>query len=331
MTLLLRHEDVAGILSPDEVIAALRDSLREQAAGEVQVPPRITIDSTSNQGWLRLMPAILNRSGLMGYKAMHSTPKVGVRYMVSLVDMPTGEVVALVDADWLTQQRTGSMVAVAADLLANPSTERVGILGSSEQARSVLAAVARVRPFSSVKVFSPTPENRDRFAREAAESYGARSQGVDTPEDAVRGADLVLSAFRPRAEPVLRAEWLSPGAHLSAISSVRPEARELEDAVWQHCAAVVVDDREHVMECGDGRSASAGGFVQPGKIAELWEVVAGQRPGRTSPRDVTLFKSVGTGLQDVALAASMYRRACERGLGMELGDFPHAREMKLRS
>jgi alanine dehydrogenase len=325
MTLVLRHEDIAGLLTLDEVRAAVAAGLAEQAAGQVQVPARITIDSTSNRGWLRVMPGILNGSGVMGYKAMHSTPKVGVRYLVMLYDLASGKLIAQMDADWLTAQRTAATAAIAADAAARGEIRQAGVLGSSDQARAMLAAVARVRKLPHVKVYSPTAANRNRFAQEMERSLGLPITAVDTPREAVAGSDLVLSVYRAGTTPLIEAAWISPGAHVNAGSSVRPEARELNDDVWRRCTTVVVDDRAHVFESGDGRSAIASRAINPEQTIELWELLARTRPGRQHDDDVTLFKGVGTALQDLALAAAIHRRAVERGLGQEIGDFPRVR------
>lgn len=325
MTLLLRHPDLIDLLTQDEVIQAVRASLVEQAEGQVQVPNRITVDSASGHGWLRLMPAIMNRSGYMGFKAMNATPGRGVRYMVALYELSSGALLAQMDADWLTQQRTASVAAVGTDALARQPIQEVAVLGSSHQARALLGAVMTVRTPSSLRVFSPTPENRDRFAQEVGEQYGVRATGVGSAEEAIVGADLVLSAIRAGAAPVLHAAWLKEGAHVTAISAVRPEARELSEDVWRRASLAVVDDREHAFDSGDGRAALAAGAVRAEDVAELWELVGGRRPGRRAPDDVTLFKSVGTGLQDIAIAIALYRRAVEEGRGEDLGEFPQAR------
>jgi ornithine cyclodeaminase/alanine dehydrogenase-like protein (mu-crystallin family) len=324
VTLLLRHADVEGLLSLDEVIEALRAGLREQAEGLAQVPPRTTIDSASRQGWLRVMPVILNGSGLMGFKAMHATPGVGVRYLVACYDLPSGQLLALIDADWLTQVRTACTAAIGTDVLARAEVEQIAVIGSSAQASMLLAAVARVRPFKRLRVFSPTPANRERFAETARQQYGVEATAADSGEAAAEGADLLLSAIRAAGKPAVWADWLSPGVHITAISAVRPEARELDEAIWDRAAVVGVDDREHVFDSGDGRAALASG-IQPSNAAELWELVSGQRAGRQSADEITLFKSVGTGLQDLAVAGALYRRAKERGVGQELGEFPKAR------
>jgi ornithine cyclodeaminase/alanine dehydrogenase-like protein (mu-crystallin family) len=148
---------------------------------------------------------------------------------------------------------------------------------------------------------------------------------VDSGEAAAKGADLLLSAIRAAGTPAVWADWLSPGVHVTAISAVRPEARELDEAIWARADVAGVDDREHVFDSGDGRAALASGTYQAKDAAELWEVISGRRSGRESPEQITLFKSVGTGLQDLAVAGALYRRARERGFGQDLGEFPKAR------
>jgi alanine dehydrogenase len=325
MTLLLRHADVEGLLTLDEVMQAVRGGLLEQAEGQAQVPPRITIDSASGHGWLRVMPVILNGSGLMGYKAMHATPGLGVRYLVACYDLASGDLLALIDADWLTQVRTACVAAIGTDTLARREVEQVAVIGSSAQARMLLAAVARVRPFKRLKVFSPTQANRERFAVTVADQYGAEATAVGSGEEAAAGADILLSAIRATGTPAVSASWLRPGLHVTAISAVRPEARELDEAIWARADVVGVDDREHALDSGDGRAVLASHSFQPEAAAELWELVSGRRPARQSAEQITLFKSVGTGLQDLAVAGALYQRARERGLGQDLGDFPRAR------
>jgi ornithine cyclodeaminase/alanine dehydrogenase-like protein (mu-crystallin family) len=325
MSLVLRHEDIDGLLTVDEVREAVRAGLIEQGEGQVQVPPRITIDSTSNRGWLRVMPAILNGAGVMGYKAMHSTPGVGVRYLVMLYELASGELLAQMDADWLTAQRTAATAAIAADLLAAPEIACAGVLGSSDQARAMLTAVSRIRKIPHVKVYSPTPANRSRFAADMRQRLGVAVTAVDSAQEAASHCDLVLSVYRAGSEPLIEAGWIKAGAHVNAGSSVRPEARELRDDVWPKCSVVAVDDRAHVFESGDGRSVLASGCISPDLTVELWELQCGSRPGRQHPNDITLFKGVGTALQDLALAVAIYRTAKARGLGQDIGNFPRVR------
>lgn len=323
--LLLEHDDIAGLLTPEEIIATLRDALLEQSRGLVQVPPRTTVDSSSGFGWLRSMPAILNGSKVMGFKAMHSTPGVGVGYFVDLYDLPTGELLAMMDADWLTAQRTAATAAIAVDLLSAKTIGRVGVLGSGEQARAMLIAASKVRRLEHVDVFSPTPAHRAAFAETIGRGQGLRIRPVDRPEQAVVGCDLLISVFRAGKAPFVAAEWITPGMHICAASSVRPGARELADDVWRKAAVVAVDDRAHAFESGDGRSATASGAFDPKRAVELWELIGGEKTGRRDAADITLFKSVGTALQDLAIANAIYRRAKQTSVGRELGRFPKMR------
>ena len=323
--LLLEHNDIAGLLVPEEIIASLREVLIEQSKGLVQVPPRTTIDSSSGLGWLRTMPAILNGSKVMGFKAMHSTPGVGVGYFVDLYDMPSGELLATMDADWLTAQRTAAVAAIGIDLLARKTIRAVGVLGSGEQARSMLIAASKVRHLPQITVFSPTPSHRQTFAENMRRECGLNVTAAENPQDAVVGCDLLLSVFRAGNAPSVAAEWITPGMHICAASSVRPAARELDDNIWRKAAVVAVDDRAHAFESGDGRSAIASQAFKAERAVELWELISGQRAGRSSEAEITLFKSVGTALQDLAIAKTIYYRAKQKGLGRDVGRFPKMR------
>ena len=150
---------------------------------------------------------------------------------------------------------------------------------------------------------------------------------VESAEQAVTGSDLLLSVFRAGKEPVVKANWITPGMHISAASSVRPVARELEDSVWRKASVVAVDDRQHAFESGDGRSALASQSFSPERAVELWELVSGKKSGRGNDTEITLFKSVGTALQDLAIAKAIYQRAKAAGLGRDAGPFPRMRPL----
>jgi ornithine cyclodeaminase/alanine dehydrogenase-like protein (mu-crystallin family) len=272
-----------------------------------------------------MMPAILNGSNVMGFKAMHSTPGVGVGYYVALYDLPSGELLAEMDADWLTAQRTAATAALGLDMLAAEHIDTVGILGSGEQARSLLVAASKVRRLSKARVFSPTRANREAFAERTGRDLGLDITAVDTAEKAVVGCNLLLSVYRAGGEPLVSADWIGPGVHICAASSVRPAARELEDRIWRKATTVAVDDREHAFESGDGRSALASNSFRREQAVELWELVSGQKTGRTAKTDITLFKSVGTALQDLSIAKAIYDRAKAKGLGRDVGRFPRMR------
>ncbi len=323
MTILLRDEHIAQLTSVRDAIGAVTSGLREQAAGQIQLPLRMTVDTPS--GWLRYMPAIMAGSGYMGYKVMHSTKGIGVGYLVTLYNLASGQLLALIDAASLTTLRTAATTAIATEHLARPDATVLGLLGSGEQARGHLAAMCLVRNIRRVTVFSPRPDHRREFAELMSRKVQATVEAVSRPLDAVRDSDIVVIALRAGPEPVFCSEWLASGMHVNGISSVQPTAREIDDAVWAKSDIIAVDDRVHVLESGDGRSLLRTGTVDPERIVELWELVGRKRPGRQRSNEITLFKSVGNALQDLALAVAIYRRAMETGVGDNLGDIPRFR------
>jgi alanine dehydrogenase len=325
VALILQADEIPDLLTLDEVRNAVKGGLLEQAAGHVQLPPRLTIDSASGNGWTRLMPAILNQSKLMGFKAMHSTRGVGVRYVVMLYNLETGELLAVIDADWLTSRRTGAMAALGVDVLASPNASTIGVLGSSEQARTMLLSVARVRRLERVKVYSPTPEHREHFASDMSRTLNLEVIAVGAASEVFEESAIVISIFRAGRHPLVLSEWIEPGTHLHAASSVRSDARELDDEVWRKSDVVAVDDLADAFESGDGVSAIATRSLQRDEAVGIWEIISNARPGRRRAEDITLFKAVGTGLQDLSVAAAMYGRARDRGCGTEIPHFPRAR------
>jgi ornithine cyclodeaminase/alanine dehydrogenase-like protein (mu-crystallin family) len=192
----------------------------------------------------------------------------------------------------------------------------------------MLTAVAQVRKLSQVNVFSPTEANRKRFAEEMGADLDLNIKPVESPELAVKGCDLVLSVYRAGAQPVISSDWLEPGTHLCSVSAVRPMAREIEDDVWTKSTLVVLDDKEHVFESGDGISALKSQAIRKEDTCELWEIVGKRRPGRKQASDITLYKAVGYALQDLAVAKAVYDRAVSLGIGNDAGEFPHLRGSK---
>ena len=324
MTLLLDTEDMQAVLDIGRSIEELRSALGEQARGQVQMPPRQTTDTQDGNNWLRISQAFLNGSGLMGFKAMNRAAGHGMRYMVGLYRIETGELVALMDANWLTTRRTAATSALGTDLLAPRSELSVGVIGAGVQARAFLSAYHSLRPLEQVVVYSPRPESRSAFAAGVEAELGITAKAVASPEEAAAACPVTVLAMRAPREPVYRADWLRPGCHVTGLSSVRAEAREVEDAVWSGADVVVVDDRGTVMQSGDGRSAVAAGAAQADRLPEMWELVAG-RVTRSDDRQVTMFKSAGNAMQDIALAAGAYKLAVEAGRGRDLGTFPEVK------
>lgn len=327
--LLLDHEHVNIVLSPELAINALRSGLDEQAAGQVQMPPRQTTDAGEGKGgldqhtganWLRISSAFLNGTGFMGFKAMNRAAALGMRYMIGLYEIATGDLKAIMDANDITTARTAATSAMGTHVLADPASTTVGVLGSGVQARALIATYALLRDIERVVVYSPTQQSRDAFATYVNSDLGIDAEAVDTAEDVAK-ASTVLVAVRATRDPVFVADWLRPGMHVTGLSSVRYDAREVDDETWRRADLVVVDDRQNVGQSGDARSVSAAGLFDVSAAAELWSAYAGE-VNRSGPDDVTLFKSAGNAMQDISLAAAVVAEAEKRQIGTDLGAFP---------
>lgn len=327
--LLLRDEAIQTAMASVNVLDELEPMLARPGEGKLEMPARTTIPD-GQDGFLRLMPVIAPDIGYAGYKVMNLHPAYGVRYAITLISLETGEHVAQLDADWITAYRTAATAAIAVRHLKPSVAETVTVIGSGTQARALLDAASQVLSPKDVLVFSPTPENRKKFAAEAAEQLGLNVRAVDSAEDAIRGSDVILSAFRAKSTPVIRLEDVRPGAMVCGISSVREHHREVDADLW-HASRVVVDDLPHVLESGDGHAASRQGTADHTTVAELWQVLRDSSLGRQSDDERLLFKSVGTAEQDIALAALVYKHARKAGFGEDLGDFPALRPIQSAS
>lgn len=321
VTLLLGHEDMEALLSVEKSLEALRDALRQQADGRVQMPARQTMDAMDSPNWLRISSAFLNGADYMGFKSMNRAAGLGMRYLVALYRISTGELVAIMDANWLTTQRTAATNALGTHLLAPAASDRIGIIGSGVQAQAFIRAYASLRGLKGVTVYSPREESRQSFAEAIQRDLGIDANAVDSAEKVARECETAVLAMRAPFEPVYRAEWLRPGVHVTGLSSVRKEAREVEDEVWSSSDLVVVDDRGTVFQSGDGLSVAASGAFAPERCVELHEVVTGLA-GRRDSQQVTLFKSAGNAMQDVAVAIGAFETAVATGRGREIEQFP---------
>ena len=257
----------------------------------------------------------------MGFKAMNLVPGQGVRYQVHLYEIASGALLAIMDAQYLTTLRTGATSAVATRRLARPGAAVVALLGSGMEARAQLEAMHADGKVQSVRVFSPTPANRERLAVDFRARFGMQIEAVASAEQAVADADLILAAVKS-TEPVLSGRWLRDGCHVNSVGTARRDQREIDAETFARSARVIVDTKEGVFgEAGDAFVARE--QIRMDEVHELAKLVIGEVPGRRNDTDITLFKSVGTGLQDIAVAALIYRRAVERSVGTDLGEFPY--------
>ena len=286
---------VGRLLRMEEVIPAMERALAGFSGGTVVQPVRTMLPVAEHQGFLGLMPAYTGSA--LGAKLVAFYPRntdVPTHHATILLFKPeTGEPLVTMDGRLITEVRTAAVSAVATDHLARSDASVLAIIGSGVQASSHLEALRLVREFREVRVWSP------RRAAAFAEEHGVAA--AVSAEEAVRGADVVVTATTSPT-PVLFGEWLSPGVHINAVGAPRPDWRELDGEVLRR-AKVYVDSREAALtESGD---VIAAGEV----LAEIGEVVSGAEQGRRSSEEVTLFKSLGLAVEDVATAELVYRKA----------------------
>jgi ornithine cyclodeaminase/alanine dehydrogenase-like protein (mu-crystallin family) len=319
MTLLLTHQDVRACIDMTGAIAAMELGFREEGEGFTSLPQRINMKA--GKGWLRVGPVALERSGWMGFKAMNLAAGKGVRYQVHLYEIESGALLAIMDAQYLTTLRTGATSAVATKRLARPGAADVALIGSGPEAQAQLEAMRALGIVRTARVFSPTPANRERVAAEFRTVHGMDAIAVDSVAAAIESADIVLAAVKS-SQTVLHGAALRPGMHVNSVGTARPDQREIDVETFTRARRIVVDTREGVFgEAGD--AVAARDAISPDSVIELAALVAGGQGGRAEADEITLFKSVGTGLQDIGLAAAIYAAAQARGIGTDIGEFPY--------
>lgn len=320
--LILCHEEVADLLPMGECIRLMRDALVSLAEGRVHQPLRSIVRPHDAGGVLGLMPAYTSgERPAFGLKAISVFPDNPARGLdshqgaVLLFGGETGEPLAFVNASALTAVRTAAASGAATRALAREDAGDLAVVGAGVQARAHVEAMSHARTIRRCRVASRNVEHARGLAEELKGAYAFPVEAVETVEEAVRGADLIVTATNS-AEPVVRREWVSDGAHLNAVGACFPVAREL-DAATVAASSLFTDSVESLVnEAGDYLLAAREGAVGPGHVrAELGEVLAGKKPGRTSPSEITLFKSLGLAIEDLAAAAYLYEKCRESGAG----------------
>jgi ornithine cyclodeaminase len=307
----LSEAEVRELLDLDELVDALAAAHRDLSAGDASMPPRIAAMVQERQGLLGVMPAYLPSAGL-ACKLVTLFPQNIDRHthqaVIVVFDPETGTPLAVMDGTYITATRTAAGSALATRLLAREDAEVLALLGTGVQARSHARALPRVRAFSEVRV-----AGRDRVRAEAlADEIGPHARAVSSYEEAIRGSDVV-AATTHTTEPIVRREWLSPGVHVNSVG-LNPSGREVDEQTVAD-ALLVVESRESALAAPPAGAPELVG-VRPADVhAELGELVAGTRPGRSSQDEITLYKSVGVAVQDVAAAALVLAAAKERSVG----------------
>jgi len=319
MAIYLTEEDVSRLLTMEACIEAVEQAFRQWALGQADCRPRARVAipgamlhslSAGSATWERLAAKV------------YATSRAGARFAVLLFDGRSSELLAVIEADRLGQTRTGAATGVATRRLARGDARTLAIVGTGWQARSQVQAVAAVRRLQAIRAFGRDRDRLLEFCRETAAATGVAVTPCPSVEEALDGAEVVVTATSS-GTPVVRGAWLKPGMHVNAVGSNRPERRELDDDAVRRCDLVVVDSIEQArLEAGELQAPGTGpgGTAALARAVELKDVLGKTHPGRRDDREVTLFKSLGVGLEDLAAASVVYDRAVESGAGRPLGD-----------
>ena len=313
MTLLLSESDVQSLLTMPLAIEAVEDAFRRLADGSAQFHARQRLHLPGNS-YLHYMTAADGTGGYMGMK-IYTSSREGLRFLVPLFQAKTGELLALIEASYLGQMRTGAASGVATKLLARRDARTVGIVGTGLQAATQIEAVAAVRKIERVRAFGRDPERRQRFAREMSEKLSVPVETAASAEEAVHDADIAITSTTA-SKPVLEGRWLRAGMHINAIGANFPEKAELDADAVNRADVIFADSREQSkLEAGDLIQAFEGDYSRWNDVKELSDLVAGRVKGRTSTEQVTLFKSNGIAIEDTVTAGKVYELALQRRIG----------------
>ncbi|MBI1786874.1 MAG: ornithine cyclodeaminase family protein [Acidobacteria bacterium] len=307
--LFLTESDVRQLLPMPVAVDLMQTVFRQMAGGQAQNHPRRRVILPTGSV-LHYMAGATEK--YFGAKIYSTHARYGAHFLFLLYAAEDARPLVLFEANYLGQIRTGAASGHATNLLAQPGAATVALIGSGFQARSQLEAMAAVRPIRSARVWSRSAEKRERFAEEAAQALSIEVRAISSAEEAVRGAQIVVTATNAR-EPVLESEWIADGAHVNAMGSNQAQRRELPSDLVRRASLVVVDSREQArLESGD--------LLMSGLPDQSW-IELQDVTGRPSPGGVTLFKSNGLALEDVAAAGYVYERALEEKRGSRLPVF----------
>lgn len=316
MTLHISEAEVRALLTMPVVIEAVEEISRKQSTGEVVVHPRRRFELPAN-GFFHYMAAADYSAGFVAMK-QYTYVRGALRFLVPLYEMASGALVALIEADYMGQLRTGAASGVATKYLARKNAQTAGIVGSGGQAKTQLEAVAAVRKLSEARVYGRSAAKREAFAQEMSARIGVPVRAVDSASRAAEDADIVVTATTS-ATPVVSGTDLAPGVHINAIGANHAHKSELDAEAVASADVIVVDSVEQSrQEAGDLIIAFHGDEICWTGVKKLCDVVAGKTSGRTSDSEVTLFKSNGIASWDLAAAMRVYAMAREKGLGREL-------------
>jgi alanine dehydrogenase len=316
MALLLTEADVRALLTMPVALEAVEAAFRRLADGTASVHPRRRLH-LEGFSYLHYMAAADGAGGWEGLK-IYTSSREGLRFMIPLFRAKTGELLAILEGDYLGQMRTGAATGLATKLLAREDARIVGIIGTGLQAKSQLEAIAAVRKIERIRAFGRDAERRSKFAREMTSKLHVAVEPVATPEEAVRDAEILVTATTSN-NPVVQGCWVRAGTHINAVGANFPQKRELDAEAVARASIIFVDSCEQAkMEAGDLIQSFDDAPSRWDAVKELAALVAGRVAGRTSADEITLFKSSGIAIEDIVTAGRVYELALERKMGKQV-------------
>lgn len=316
MALLLTEADVRELLTMPMALTAVEESFRRLASSGAIMHPRQRLH-IPGKSYLHYMAAADATGGYMGLK-IYSSAKEGLRFIVPLFNVTTGDLAAIIEADFLGQVRTGAASGVATRLMSRDDSRVVGIIGTGLQARTQLEAVAAVRKLDEVRVCGRDANRREKFVADMSTRLKVPVRSAANAEDAVRDADIVITSTTS-TNPVVEGRWLKKGAHINAIGANFPQKRELDAEAVERCDVIAVDSREQSkVESGDLIQVLGEDEKRWSRVEEMSDIVSGKTPGRTNAEQITLFKSNGIAIEDIVVAGQIYELARQRKIGSEI-------------
>jgi ornithine cyclodeaminase/alanine dehydrogenase-like protein (mu-crystallin family) len=316
MTLLLSESEVKSILTMPLALEAVENSFQRLADGSALLHSRARLH-TPGKSYLHYMAAADATSGYMGLK-IYTSSKDGLRFLILLFSVESGDLVAQIEADYVGQMRTGAASGVATKFVARANAKTVGIIGAGLQARTQLEAISLTRKIENVRAFSRDPQRRETFASEMSTILKIPVVAVATAEQAVRDLDIVVTSTTS-TNPVVEGRWLTPGTHINAIGANFPQKHELDAEAIRRCDVITADSREQSkLESGDLIQMYGDDQRRWTNVINFAEIVSGKTPGRTNDQQITLFKSNGIAIEDIVVAGRIYEIAKEKRMGRQL-------------
>lgn len=321
-TLLLNKDEVGELIDLDAVLEAVENGYKSFNSGRVIQPDFMCVVSPGTHEGIEFKGGldmdggyITIKSSSGGYK---KNPEVGLptgMNTVMLFDASTSALKCIMDGTWITGCRTAAAGAISVKYLARDDAKKLCIIGAGNQARRQLRAIIRVRNFTEILAWNASSEALDDYVREMSAETGLNIRRCETAEEAVRGADVIVTATRALRGPIVKNEWLKPGTHIVAIGSDMPGKQELDTNIFRE-AKVVNDSVELCMKYGDTCRAIEDGAIKAEDIhAEIGEILLGKKTGRENSEEITIFDSVGMAIQDNVTVAMLYKAALDKGLG----------------